>query len=105
MNINEICIAFENEFIDGKNKSITKGMLKRFFKKIVVTYKRVRRSILKNSKWKTYWKKVSQIKSIRKFEKQELCDLYFFDESGFSLDLNILYTWIRGKEPTKIPLN
>lgn len=38
LTIDEICIAFEKEFIDGKNKIVTKGTLKRFLKKIGVTY-------------------------------------------------------------------
>jgi len=103
LNINEICIAFEKEFINGKNKLISKRMLKQFFKKIGISYKRARRSIFKDSKWKTYWEKLSQITSVKGFAEKGLCDLYFFDESGFSLDSNVPYTWSEVGKPTKVP--
>ena len=96
-------IAFEKEFINGKNKLISKRMLKRFFKKIGISYKRGRRSIFKDSKWKTYWEKLSQITSVKGFVEKGLCDLYFFDESGFSLDSNVPYTWSEVGKPTKVP--
>jgi transposase len=80
-------------------------MLKRFFKKIGISYKRARRSIFKDSKWKTYWDKSAQITSIKGFVEKKLCDLYFFDESGFSLDSNIPYTWSEVGKPLKVPSN
>lgn len=80
-------------------------MLKRFFKKIGISYKRARRDIFKDNKWKTYWEKSAQLKSIKSFQEKGLCDLYFFDESGFSLDSNVPYTWSEVGNPTKVPSN
>ena len=80
-------------------------MLKRFFKKIGLSYKRARRDIFKDNKWKTYWEKYAQLKSIKGFQEKGLCDLYFFDESGFSLDSNVPYTWSEVGNPTKVPSN
>lgn len=78
-------------------------MLKRFFKKIGISYKRARRGIFKESKWKTYWEKLAQIASIKGFVKKGLCDLYFFDESGFSLDSNVPYIWSEIGKPIRVP--
>ena len=78
-------------------------MLKRFFKKIGISYKRARRSIFKDSKWKTYWSKLAQINAVKEFVEKNLCDLYFFDESGFSMDSNVPYTWSEVGNPTKVP--
>jgi len=78
-------------------------MLKRFFRKIGLSYKRARRDIFKDTKWKTYWDKVAQIKGIKGFVEKGLCDLYFFDESGFSLHSNVPYTWSEVGNPTRVP--
>jgi hypothetical protein len=80
-------------------------MLKRFFKKIGISYKRARRSIFKDSKWKTYWNKLAQISTVKDSVEKGLCDLYFFDESGFSLDSNVPYTWSEVGKPLKVPSN
>jgi len=80
-------------------------MIKRFLRKIGLSYKRAKRDIFKDTKWKNYWDKVSQIKSIKGFVDNGLCDLYFFDESGFSLDSNVPYTWSEKGNPTKVPSN
>ena len=46
---------------------------------------------------------MAQITSVNGFVDKGLCDLYFFDESGFSLDSNIPYTWSEVGNPTKVP--
>ena len=63
LNINEICIVYEKEFL-GEEK-----------KKIRISYKRARRSIFKDTKWKTYWSKLAQINSVKGFVDKGLCDL------------------------------
>ena len=80
-------------------------MLKRFFKKTGISYKRARRSIFKENKWKTYWTKSAQVASVKGFVDKGLCDLYFFDESGFSLDSNIPYAWSEVGKPLEVPSN
>jgi len=84
---------------------VTKRTLKRFFKKIGMSYKRAKKSIMKNSKWKNYFQKYAQIQMIKKWVKQGLCQLYFYDESGFSLNSNIPYRWSPVGEQLKIPAN
>ncbi len=42
---------------------------------------------------------------IKGWVKQGVCELYFYDESGFSLNSNIPYRWSPIGEPLKIPAN
>ena len=70
-----------------------------------MSYKRAKKSIIKNSKWKNYFQKYAQIQMIKKWVKQGLCQLYFYDESGFSLNSNIPYRWSPVGEQLKIPAN
>jgi len=84
---------------------ITKNILKRFFKKIGISYKRAKKTIMKETKWKHYWDKVLQIKIMKNWENKGSGDLHFYDESGFSLDSNIPYRWSPINKPTPIPAN
>jgi len=70
-----------------------------------MSYKRAKKSIMKNSKWKNYFDKYSQLKMIKEWAKQGVCELCFYDESGFSLNSNIPYRWSPIGEPLKIPAN
>ena len=60
---------------------------------------------MKNSKWKNYFDKYAQLKMIKRWVKKGVCELYFYDESGFSLNSNIPYRWSPIGEPLKIPAN
>ena len=80
-------------------------MLKQFFKKIGISYKRAKKTIMQNNKWKYYMDKVLQIKSMKAWAENGYGDLYFYDESGFSLDSNIPYRWSPKGEPAQIPAN
>ena len=57
-------------------------MLKRFFRKIGISYKRARRGIFKDSKWKTYWSKLAQITSIKGFVEKGFVEKGFWSEVG-----------------------
>jgi len=70
-----------------------------------MSYKRAKKSIMKNSKWKNYFQKYAQIQMIKEWAKQGLCELCFYDESGFSLNSNIPYRWSPIGEPLRIPAN
>jgi len=60
---------------------------------------------MQESKWKEYWNKLAQIRTIKAWVENKYGDLYFFDESGFSLDSNVPYRWSKVNEPTPIPAN
>jgi hypothetical protein len=70
-----------------------------------MSYKRAKKSIMKDSKWKTYFQKYAQIQMLKEWANQGLCELYYYDESGFSLNSNIPYRWSPIGEPLKIPAN
>lgn len=76
-----------------KGKKVSKKMLKRFLKKMGYSYKRARRSIMKCDK-EAFNKAQIEIEALKKrvlADKQT--NLYFFDESSFSLMPNIPYGW------------
>jgi hypothetical protein len=60
---------------------------------------------MKNKKWKSYFDKYAQIQMIKRWEKEKFCELYFYDESGFSLNSNIPYRWSLINKPLEIPSN
>jgi hypothetical protein len=93
-------LALKQEFQDLE---ISKRALKRFFKKIGLSYKRAKKTIMKNSKWKNYFDKFAQVKMLKQWANEGFCELYFYDESGFSLNSNIPYRWSIIGEPTPIP--
>jgi transposase len=70
-----------------------------------MSYKRAKKSIMKNSKWKNYFDKYAQLQMIKEWVKKGVCELYFYDESGFSLNSNIPYRWSPVGEALKIPAN
>ena len=47
---------------------------------------------MKNSKWKNYFDKYTQLKMIKEWDKQGLCELYFYDESGDFHSIQIFLT-------------
>ena len=58
---------------------------------------------MKDSKWKHYWDKVAQIITMKAWASKKIGDLYFYDESGFSLNSNIPYRWSAIGTPAPIP--
>lgn len=60
---------------------------------------------MQTSKWKNYFDKLAQIKMVKKWSSEDLCELYFYDESGFSLNSNIPYRWSEIGAPAEIPAN
>ncbi len=64
-----------------------------------MSYKRAKKSIMKNSKWKNYFDKYAQLKMIKEWDKQGLYLLYL---PPYSPELNLVemlwremkYTWM-----------
>jgi len=88
-----------------KDAAISKSKLKRFFKKIGISYKRAKKTIMQDVKWKNYWDKVAQIATLKDWATKDIGHLYFYDESGFSLNSNIPYRWSVVGVPTPLPAN
>ena len=72
---------------------ISKKSLKRFLKKLGYSYKRARASITKQDKEiiEEAKKEIEDLKD--KVAKDDNMNLYYFDESSFSLNPNIPYGW------------
>ena len=60
---------------------------------------------MQNRKWKNYFDKFIQIKMLRQWANDGFCELYFYDESGFSLNSNVPYRWSPVGVPLQIPAN
>ncbi len=58
---------------------------------------------MKNSKWKNYFDKFAQIQMVKQWVEKNYCELYYYDESSFSLNSNIPYRWSAVGTPTPIP--
>ncbi len=81
---------------------VSKNTLKRFLKKLGYSYKRARKSINKCNK-EAFDKAKEYIATLKKdILKTKNQNLYFFDESSFSLLPNIPYGWSPKKETIKI---
>lgn len=70
-----------------------------------MSYKRTKKAIFKTKKWKGYFDKYAQLQMIKEWAVHGHCEVYFYDESGFSLDSNIPRRWSPIGEPLKIPAN
>ncbi len=70
-----------------------------------MSFKRARNRIFKDKKWNNYDQKKAQIINLKNWATQDIIDVYYFDESGFSLDSNIPYYWSPIGKPVEIPSN
>lgn len=70
-----------------------------------MSYKQAKKAIFKTKKWKGYFDKYAQLQMIKEWAVHGHCEVYFYDESGFSLDSNIPRRWSPIGEPLKIPAN
>lgn len=95
-----MCSALLSEGIEVSKKS-----LKRFLKKLGYSYKRARKSIKKQDQ--VLFEKAQKEIAILKEEitETENENIYFFDESSFSLTPNVPYGWSPKKETIEIESN
>ncbi len=97
--INQVLAKIHDKF----GVQISKGTLRRLCKKAGLAWKRVRRS-LKNKRDPDEFEAVGkQIESLVEQELKGQIDLYFFDESGFTLVPYVPYAWQPIGEPIEIP--
>lgn len=78
---------------DKLNTVFSKSTLRRTLKEMGYSYKRLRFIPLKEPDKTVYEKKKHLIQKYDLLAKKEKIDLYFFDESGFSINSNIPYAW------------
>jgi len=68
-----------------------------------LSYKRAKKTITQTSKWKNYFDKFAQIQMIKQWVQDNVCHLYYYDESSFSRNSNIPYRWSKIGTPAPIP--
>jgi transposase len=75
------------------NKTFSKSTLRRYLKEMGYSYKRVRLIPAKKPDQKLYEEKVKLLNKYEQIANRDKINLYFFDESGFSVNSNIPYAW------------
>jgi len=78
---------------DKLNVVFSKSTLRRCLKEMKYSYKRLRFIPAKKPDEKLYKTKKSLIQKYDLLAQRGVIDLYFFDESGFSINSNIPYAW------------
>jgi len=72
----------------------------RIKKKLNFTYKRCRRSLKEKRNETCFLQAQEKLRQIQEDERQGLCKLYYYDESGFCLMPNLPYAWQRTGQTT-----
>lgn len=84
-------------------KLISISTLKRIAKAAKLTWKRTRKSLGSKKDEKAFEKAKIEIDALKKQQRAGEIDLYYFDESGFSLDPVVPYAWQPVGETIEIP--
>ena len=67
------------------------------------SWKRVRRSLKKFRNEEEYERKQQQLSDLMTLDKEDYIDVYFADESNFSLTPNLPYAWQNKENPILLP--
>src|SRR5207302_8189872 len=84
-------------------KRLSISSLKRLAKKARLRWKRVRKSLKSLRDPEEFTKCQRELEALQKQEDQGKIDLYYFDESGFTLDPYIPYAWQEPGSVIEIP--
>ena len=88
------CLKQVRERLHQKTaKRLSISSLKRLAKKARLRWKRVRKSLKSLRDPEEFTKCQRELKALQKQEDQGKIDLYYFDESGFTMDPYIPYAW------------
>src|SRR6266568_7209094 len=85
-------------------KRLSISSLKRLAKKAGLRWKRVRKSVKSLRDPEEFTQCQRELEALQKQEDQGKIDLYYFDESGFTLDPYIPYAWHIGKYLSSFPI-
>lgn len=75
------------------NKTVSISTLKRIIKKANLRWKRVRKSVKNKRNGKEFEKAEKEIENLKQQQDSGLIDLFYFDQSGFSLNSQIPYAY------------
>src|SRR5438128_11880380 len=90
-------------FMDKTAKRLSMSSLKRLAKRARLRWKRVRKSLKSLRDPEEFTKCQRELEALQKQEDQGKIDLYYFDESGFTLDPYIPYAWQEPGTAIEIP--
>jgi len=79
--------------LDKLGTAFSKATLRRYLKSMGYSYKRLRFMPAKEPDYELYETKKSLLQKYDLLSQRGVIDLYFFDESGFSINSNIPYAW------------
>ena len=82
---------------------VSKKMLRRILKKRGFSWKRIRKSLRSKRNEEEFQQATQEIKLFLEAEKEELLDVFYFDESGFSLTPVVPYAWQEKENPLESP--
>ena len=82
---------------------ISKATLKRFCRQSGLIWKRVRKSLCGKRDDKKFYAKLEEIGTLLKRADKGELDLFYFDESGFTLEPCVPYAWQPLSETIKVP--
>jgi transposase len=85
-------------------KRLSISSLKRLAKKARLRWKRVRKSLKSLRDPEEFSQCQRELEALQKQEDQGELDLYYFDESGFTLDPSIPYAWQAARSVIEIPV-
>lgn len=94
-------VAAEIESVTGKKSSI--DTIKRIAKTKKLVWKRIKKFVPKKPDPVEYKIKKDNIEELKRKDKAGEIDLYFQDESGFSLTPSVPYAWQPRRENIKVP--
>lgn len=84
-------------------KSCSRSTLRRALKKNGNSFKRVRHSLKPLRNEMDFRNTQDMLNSLKEWEEKGECQVYFFDESGFSQTSSVPYAWGPIREPWEIP--
>lgn len=82
---------------------VSKSTLKRLFKKMGFTWRRVKKSLRSQRDQKRFDQAKSEIEALLNHHKQGKIKLFYFDQSGFSLDPTVPYAWQKKHDGIEVP--
>ena len=92
-----------NEIKEKLGKEISISTLRKLCKKAKLSWKRVRKSLKNKRNHELFKKSVEVIENLIAQEKNGEIDLFYFDESGFTLEPCVPYAWQYINETIEIP--
>lgn len=75
------------------NKTVSTKTIKRIIKGLKMSWHRIRRICAGKPPENEYQEKKWHLEELKKLDEQRKIDLYYLDESGFSLTSNVPYAW------------